>query len=222
MGFSLPPLPYAKDALEPWVSGLTLEVHYEKHHRGYVDKLSKLVGGKPEESESLEQLIRTTEGEVYDNAAQVWNHTFYWNSMRPGGRAPTSDLLAHVELAFGDMDELKRRLTDTATHHFGSGYAWLVLDGRDRLRVVSTSDAGNPLREGGKPILTIDVWEHAYYLDYLNDRERYVKAIVENLLDWEFAAENLARAVRGEDPLPGSDTDSFARRDEDATERTGR
>jgi superoxide dismutase, Fe-Mn family len=222
MGFSLPPLPYAKDALEPYVSGLTLEVHYEKHHRGYVDKLSKLVGGKPEESESLEQLIRTTEGEVYDNAAQVWNHTFYWNSMRPGGRAPTSDLLAHVELAFGDMDELKRRLTDTATHHFGSGYAWLVLDGRDRLRVVSTSDAGNPLREGGKPILAIDVWEHAYYLDYLNDRERYVKAIVENLLDWEFAAENLARAVRGEDPLPGSDTDSFARRDEDATERTGR
>ena len=203
MVYSLPPLPYAKDALEPHVSGLTLEVHYEKHHKGYLEKLKKLIDGKPEESESLEQLIRTTEGDVYDNAAQVWNHTFYWNSMRPGGRAPTPDLLAHIELAFGDLDELKRRLVETAVHHFGSGYAWLVLDGRDRLRVTSTSDAGNPMREGGKPILTLDVWEHAYYLDYLNDRERYVKAVVENLLDWEFAAENLSRAVRGEDPLPG-------------------
>jgi superoxide dismutase, Fe-Mn family len=218
MPFFLPPLPYPKDALEPHVSGLTLEVHYEKHHRGYVDKLNKLVAGKPEEHDSLEQLIRTTEGDVYDNAAQVWNHTFYWNSMRPGGRAPTPELLSHVELAFGDMDELKRRLVESAVHQFGSGYAWLVLDGRDRLRVTSTSDAVNPMREGGKPILAIDVWEHAYYLDYLSDRERYVKAVVENLLDWEFAAENLARAVRGEDPLPGSDTDSFARRDEDVRE----
>jgi superoxide dismutase, Fe-Mn family len=203
MAYSLPPLPYPKDALEPHVSGLTLEVHYEKHHKGYLEKLNKLIDGKPEENESLEQLIRTTEGDVYDNAAQVWNHSFYWNSMRPGGRAPTSDLLAHIELAFGDVDELKRRLVESAVHHFGSGYAWLVLDGRDRLRVTSTSDAGNPMREGGKPILTLDVWEHAYYLDYLNDRERYVKAVVENLLDWEFAAENLSRAVRGEDPLPG-------------------
>jgi superoxide dismutase, Fe-Mn family len=203
MAYSLPPLPYPKDALEPHVSGLTLEVHYEKHHKGYLEKLNKLIDGKPEENESLEQLIRTTEGDVYDNAAQVWNHSFYWNSMRPGGRAPTTELLAHIELAFGDVDELKRRLVETAVHHFGSGYAWLVLDGRDRLRVTSTSDAGNPMREGGKPILTLDVWEHAYYLDYLNDRERYVKAVVENLLDWEFAAENLSRAVRGEDPLPG-------------------
>jgi superoxide dismutase, Fe-Mn family len=203
MGYSLPPLPYRKDALEPYVSGLTLEVHYEKHHKGYLEKLKKLIDGKPEENESLEQLIRTTEGDVYDNAAQVWNHTFYWNSMRPGGRAPTADLLAHIDLAFGDFDELKRRLVESAVHHFGSGYAWVVLDGRDRLRVTSTSDAGNPMREGGKPILTLDVWEHAYYLDYLNDRERYVKAVVENLLDWEFAAENLSRAVRGEDPLPG-------------------
>lgn len=210
MSFHLPQLPYAKDALEPYVSGLTLEIHYEKHHRGYVEKLDKLVHGKPEGNESLEQLIRTSDGPVYDNAAQIWNHTFYWHSLSPGRRPPSGELLSHVELAFGDFDTLKQRLAEAAVGQFASGWAWLVLDGRDRLRVASTGDAGNPLREGGTPILTLDVWEHAYYLDYLNDRERYVHAVVENLLDWEFAAENLRRALGGE-IFSGADADGPAK-----------
>jgi superoxide dismutase, Fe-Mn family len=205
MRFALPPLPYAKDALEPYVSGLTLEVHYEKHHRGYLEKLEKLVHGKPEERETLEQLIRTAEGDVYDNAAQVWNHTFYWHSLRPGATPPSGELLAAIERSFEDLGDLKKRFVEVAGAHFGSGWAWLVLDGRDRLRVVSTSDAGNPLREGGRPLLTVDVWEHAYYLDYLNDRERYLTGVVEHLLDWDFAAENLRRANAGQDPLPAAD-----------------
>jgi len=211
MNVVLPPLPYAKDALEPYVSGLTMEVHYEKHHRGYADKLRKLLAGKPEENASLDHLVRTTEGDVFDNAAQVWNHTFFWYSLRPGGRAPQGAMLAAIERSFGDLAELQKQLAEVATGHFGSGWAWLVLDPRDRLRVVSTRDAENPLRGGARPILTIDVWEHAYYLDYLNDRARYVRGVVENLLDWEFAAENLRRATCGEDPLPEADVAGAAR-----------
>ena len=150
---------------------------------------------------------------MYDNAAQVWNHTFYWNSMRPGGGEPEGELLAAIERSFVDLDDLKKRFVEVAVGQFGSGWAWLVLDGRERLRVVSTSDAGNPLREGGRPLLTVDVWEHAYYLDYLNDRERYVSGVVEHLLDWEFAAENLRRAASGEDPLPDADVAGARRPD---------
>jgi Fe-Mn family superoxide dismutase len=190
---TLSPLPYAKDALEPYVTGLTLEIHYERHHRGYLEKLLDLVEGKPEQDEPLEKLIRTAGGDVYDNAAQVWNHDFYWRSLRPGGSRPEGELLASIERDFGGFDELKRRFIHVATSHFGSGWAWLVLDGR-RLRVVSTSDAGNPLREGGIPLLTLDLWEHAYYLDYFNERQHYVQNAIEHLIDWDFAAENLRRA----------------------------
>jgi Fe-Mn family superoxide dismutase len=188
------PLPYAKDALEPYVTGLTLEVHYERHHRGYLRKLQELVEGKPEEDEPLEALIRTGAGEVFENAAQVWNHDFYWRSLTPGGSRPSGPLLAAIERDFASVAELERRLAQTAEAHFGSGWLWLALDFRHRLRVVSTHDADNPLRQGGAPLLTVDLWEHAYYLDYFNDRKRYVEGVIENLLDWDFAAENLRRA----------------------------
>jgi superoxide dismutase, Fe-Mn family len=197
---TLPPLPYAKDALEPYVSGLTLEVHYEKHHRGYVDKLAKLVAGKPEEQATLDQLIHTADGDIYDNAAQVWNHTFFWQSMSPAPSSPRGELLTAIESQFGSLSEVKKRLVEVASAHFGSGWAWLVVDPRDRLLVVSTHDAENPLRGGGQPLLTIDLWEHAYYLDFLNDRERYVQGVVDHLLDWEFAAENLRGATASTAP----------------------
>lgn len=201
MQFSLPPLPFAKDALEPLISGLTMEVHYEKHHRGYLDKLHKLLVGKPEEHASLEHLVRTADGDVFDNAAQVWNHSFFWYSMRPQGRPPRGELLAEIDRSFGSFDELKRQLIEVASGHFGSGWVWLVVDPRERLRVVSTHDAENPMRGGARPLLTIDVWEHAYYLDFLNDRARYVRGVVEHLLDWEFAADNLRSEPNGENPV---------------------
>jgi Fe-Mn family superoxide dismutase len=207
----LPPLPYAKDALEPYVSGLTLEVHYEKHHRGYADKLEKLLAGKPEEHATLDQLIHTADGAIYDNAAQVWNHTFFWRSMSPVESSPSGELLAAIENQFGSVSELKKRLVEAASAHFGSGWAWLVLDPRDRLRVVSTHDAENPLRGGAQPLLTIDVWEHAYYLDFLNDRERYVQGVVDHLLDWNFAAENLRLATAGAEPPSDDVTGAEAR-----------
>jgi Fe-Mn family superoxide dismutase len=197
---TLPPLPYAKDALEPYMSGLTLEVHYEKHHRGYADKLAKLVAGKPEEQATLDQLIRTADGAIYDNAAQVWNHTFFWHSLKAEPSRPEGELLSAIERCFGQVSECKRRLAEAAAGHFGSGWAWLVVDPRDRLQVVATHDAENPLRGGAQPLLTIDVWEHAYYLDFLNDRERYVQGVVDHLLDWEFAAENLRRATADLEP----------------------
>ena len=151
MNVTLPPLPYAKDALEPYVSGLTMEVHYEKHHRGYLEKLRQLLAGKPEENATLDHLVRTSDGDVFDNAAQVWNHTFFWYSLRPGGRPPNGALLAAIERGFGDLVELQKQLAEAATSHFGSGWAWLVLDPRERLRVVSTRDADNPLRGGARP-----------------------------------------------------------------------
>jgi len=201
MEFVLPPLPYTQDALDPFVSARTVAVHYEKHHRGYLEKLTKLIHGKPEEQKSLEQLVRTAEGEIYDNAAQAWNHAFYWNSLKPGGGGePQGELRARIEDAFGSYGELEARLGEVATGHFGSGWAWLEVDSGGRLRVTATADAGNPLREGGTPLLAIDVWEHAYYLDYLNERERYVEAVIAHLLDWQFAARNLPRAASGTGP----------------------
>ena len=193
MDFRIAPLPYSKRALEPHISELTLDVHYEKHHKGYLEKLAKLLAGKPEEHETLEELIRTAEGEVFENAAQVWNHAFYWKSLRPDGGRPEGELSARIEECFGDFGSLKERLAEAAIGQFGSGWAWLTADEDGRLGVLSTSAAGNPLREGKTPLLTIDVWEHAYYLDHLHHRERYVQGVVDHLLDWEFAAENLRR-----------------------------
>jgi superoxide dismutase, Fe-Mn family len=193
--FELPPLPYAKDALAPVISARTLEFHYDKHHRGYLEKLKKLIGDKPEGEKSLEDLIRTAHGDVFNNAAQVWNHTFYWNSLTPdGGGNPSGRLLELVKQQFGGAAQLKKQLAEAAVGEFGSGWAWLVLDAGDRLRVLSSDDADNPIQNGQTPLLTIDVWEHAYYLDYQNERAKYVQGTIDHLLNWKFAAQNLDRA----------------------------
>jgi superoxide dismutase, Fe-Mn family len=195
MKLVLAPLPYAKDALAPHVSARTVELHYEKHHRGYLQKLAKLVRGKPEENLSLEQLVRHTEGPVFDNAAQVWNHDFYWRSMKPGGGGrPSNPLRELLVRGFGSVADFKSALAEAANTRFGSGYAWLLLDGRGRLRVENTMNAENPLQRGNTPLLTIDVWEHAYYLDSQNERERYVRGFLDHLLNWEFVAANLEDA----------------------------
>ena len=192
MNFELPPLPYEKDALQPHVSARTLDIHYEKHHRGYLEKLRKAIEGKPEADQTLEDLIRTAEGDVFNNAAQVWNHTFYWRSMRPGGGGePEGQLRAALDEAFGSVPDFKQTFAEAANGEFGSGWAWLVRDNHGRLRVMSSSDAENPLRRDYKPLLTLDVWEHAYYLDYQNERDRYVKGFLDHVLDWGFVTQNL-------------------------------
>ena len=195
MKLVLAPLPYAKDALEPHLSARTLELHYEKHHRGYLQKLRKLVTGKPEEKLTLEQLVRHTEGPVFDNAAQVWNHDFYWRSMKPGGGGrPAQPLRELLTRSFGSVADCKAALAEAANTRFGSGWAWLLLDSRGRLRADSTPNAENPLRRGARPLLALDVWEHAYYVDYQNERERYVRGFLDHLLDWDFVESNLADA----------------------------
>jgi Fe-Mn family superoxide dismutase len=192
MRFELPPLPYAQDALEPVISARTLHFHYEKHHRGYLEKLRRLIEGKPDAEVSLEDLIRSASGDIFNNAAQVWNHTFYWRSLAPGGGGePGGRLLELARAHFRDVAALKRELAEAANGEFGSGWAWLVLDGGGRLRVRSSDDAENPLAVDQRPLLAIDVWEHAYYLDYQNQRERYVEGVLDRLLNWDFAARNL-------------------------------
>jgi Fe-Mn family superoxide dismutase len=197
--FCLPPLPYAENALEPVISGKTVRLHYGKHNKGYVDTLNGLVAGTPFAAMSLEQLVLATAGKpenasIFNNAAQAWNHAFYWRSLSPaGGNAPPRALKARIESAFGDLETLKEKLSTAATTQFGSGWAWLVLDGT-KLRVVQTGNAQNPLTAYTKPLLTIDVWEHAYYLDFQNKRADYVKAVIEKLINWDFAAENLGAA----------------------------
>lgn len=193
----LAPLPYAKDALEPHVGARTLEFHYGKHHAAYLANLKKAVADKPEAERGLIELIRTSEGSLFNNAAQVWNHDFYWRSLKPGGGGqPSGELGQRIDRDFGSFDAFAQRLLETAKGHFGSGWAWLVVDD-GRLRIVDTHDADNPLTRNQTPLLTIDVWEHAYYLDYQNARDRYLNAVIEHLLDWDFAAENLAEADAG-------------------------
>jgi Fe-Mn family superoxide dismutase len=192
----MPALPYAKEALEPTMSALTVEIHYEKHHRGYVDKVRELIEGTQRESLELEQLVVQSEGELFNNAAQAWNHAFFWRSMRPeGGDRPAGRLLEFLELGFGSLDRFRKEFADAAIRQFGSGWTWLVQDSSGELRVSSTSDADNPLMHGATPLLTLDVWEHAYYLDYRNDRARYVDGFLDRLVNWEFAAENLESAA---------------------------
>ena len=194
--FDLPPLPYAEDALAPVISAHTLQYHYGKHHKGYVDALNKLVVGTPFVAMTLEKIIEATAGHanhapIYNNAAQSWNHTFYWRSMRPnGGGAPPPTLGALIASSFGDIESLKKELATAATTQFGSGWAWLVLDGA-KLKVVKTGNAENPLTSHMKPLLTIDVWEHAYYLDFQNRRPDYIKGVLDKLINWQFAADNL-------------------------------
>jgi Fe-Mn family superoxide dismutase len=191
MAFTLPPLPWAKDALAPHISAETLDFHYGKHHQAYVTNLNKLLEGKPEASKSLEEIIVASDGGVFNNAAQIWNHTFYWNSMKPqGGGKPTGKLLELVNRDFGSVDNLLQQLGEAAKTQFGSGWAWLVDEG-GKLKVTKTSNADLPMKHGQKALLTCDVWEHAYYIDYRNARPNYVEAFLKNLVNWDFAAKNL-------------------------------
>lgn len=192
---TLPPLPYAENALDPVISANTLSFHYGKHHKTYVDNLNKLIAGTELADLSLEEIITAVAGKadkigVFNNAAQVWNHTFYWNSLSPkGGGNPPAELKQKIEASFDTVDACKKELATAATTQFGSGWAWLVQDG-DKLKVVKTGNADLPLTQGIKPLLTIDVWEHAYYLDYQNRRVDYVNAVLDKLINWSFAAEN--------------------------------
>jgi superoxide dismutase, Fe-Mn family len=196
MNFKLPPLPYPKDALEPHISSETLEFHYEKHHRGYLEKMLKAVKDTDFENRTLEEIIRTAEEPaIFNNAAQVWNHSFYWNSMRPdGGGEPPESLAEMLNESFGSIGDFGAKWVAEAEARFGSGYVWLIHNEDDRLEIVSTQNAANPLRQGRRPLLTMDVWEHAYYLDYRNRRADHAKAFVQHLLNWEFVEENLRAA----------------------------
>ena len=193
----LQPLPYADTELDPVISANTIGFHYGKHHKGYVDNLNKLVPGTEFADLSLEKIITGTAGRgdksaIFNNAAQIWNHTFYWRSLRPkGGDELPASLKHKIEASFGSVDGCKKQLATAAMAQFGSGWAWLVLEG-DSLKVVNTGNADSPLTKGLRPLLTIDVWEHAYYLDYQNRRADYVNAVLDNLINWGFAADNLA------------------------------
>jgi Fe-Mn family superoxide dismutase len=195
----LPPLPYSENALEPVISAKTIGFHYGKHHQGYVANANKLIAGTELADMPLEKIVQATAGKadkagIFNNAAQVWNHTFYWKSLSPkGGGKPPAALLQKMEASFGSLETCMKELANAAVTQFGSGWAWLVQAG-DALKVVKTGNAENPMTQGMKPLLTIDVWEHAYYLDYQNRRTDYVAAVLEKLVNWEFAAENLAKA----------------------------
>jgi Fe-Mn family superoxide dismutase len=194
MAFTLPELPYSKDALSPHISAETLEFHHGKHHKAYVDNLNKLLDGKPEASKTLEEVIMSSDGGVFNNAAQVWNHTFYWNSMAPkGGGVPTGDLAAAITRDFGSFEKFKEEFTQAGITQFGSGWAWLVVDG-GKLKVTKTGNADLPMKHGQKALLTMDVWEHAYYVDYRNARPKYIETFLTSLANWNFASENLKKA----------------------------
>lgn len=196
MAISLTPLPYAKDALEPAISAQTLELHHGKHHKGYVDKTNAAIEGTDLSDKGLNDVVKAAaakkDTKLFNQAAQAWNHGFYWHSLSPDGGKPETALAAAIDSAFGSFDAMAEKLAAEAEGHFGSGWAWLVADG-DTLRIATTHDAGCPLTEdGGRPLLVIDVWEHAYYLDRKNDRKAYLKAAL-GLLNWQFADANFAR-----------------------------
>jgi Fe-Mn family superoxide dismutase len=193
MAFTLPELPYSKDALAPHISAETLEYHHGKHHKAYVDNLNKLLDGKPEAGKSLEEVIMSSDGGVFNNAAQIWNHTFYWSSMKPnGGGKPTGDLAAAIDRDFGSFDKFKEEFAAAGATQFGSGWAWLVLEG-GKLKVTKTPNADLPMKHGQKALLTMDVWEHAYYIDYRNARPKYIETFLTSLANWDFALENLKK-----------------------------
>jgi Fe-Mn family superoxide dismutase len=200
MAFEQPPLPYDSSALEPYMSAKTFEFHYGKHHAAYVTNLNKLVQDTELADKSLEEVIKASFGDaskagVFNNAAQVWNHTFFWNCMKPsGGGQPSGELAEKINAAFGGYDKFKEEFKTAATTQFGSGWAWLVKDG-DSLKVIKTPNAENPLAHGKTALLTIDVWEHAYYLDYQNKRPDFIETFLEHLVNWDFAAKNLSSAA---------------------------
>ncbi|MCB9894815.1 MAG: superoxide dismutase [Fe] [Planctomycetes bacterium] len=192
MPFELPKLPWEKNALEPHITAETLDYHYGKHHNAYVTNLNKLTEGKPEASKSLEELVKTTEGGLFNNAAQVWNHTFYWNCMKPGGGgAPSGKLADAINAAFGSFDKFKEEFSNAAATQFGSGWAWLVKGADGKLKVTKTGNADCPIKSGDTPLLTIDVWEHAYYIDFRNARPKYIETFLNSLVNWDFVAKNL-------------------------------
>ena len=190
--FELPPLPYAEDALAPIISAETLQFHHGKHHRKYVDTLNQLLQQSPVEgAHTLEDVVRKSSGKVFNNAAQAWNHDFYWKSLSPKHQNPSAALRRELEKDFGSYEKFVDQFSAAAIGQFGSGWAWLVKkDGK--LQVVTTSNAETPMKDGTPCLLTLDVWEHAYYIDYRNQRERYVSAAIEKLLNWEFAEQNLS------------------------------
>ncbi len=190
MAFTLPELPYAKDALAPHISAETLEYHHGKHHQAYVTNLNKLLEGKPEADKSLEEVILGSDGGVFNNAAQVWNHTFYWNCMKPnGGGEPTGELAEAITRDFGSFAKFREEFANAAATQFGSGWAWLVLDG-GKLKITKTGNADLPLKHGQKALLTIDVWEHAYYIDFRNARPKYIDTFLNHLVNWDFVTAN--------------------------------
>jgi Fe-Mn family superoxide dismutase len=193
MSFTLPELPYAKDALAPHISAETIEFHYGKHHQTYVDKLNGLVDGTELASQSLEDIVKSSEGGVFNNAAQVWNHTFYWNCLSPnGGGSPTGPVADAINAAFGSFDAFKEQFTNSAINNFGSGWTWLVKKADGSVAIVNTSNAATPLTDASvTPILTVDVWEHAYYVDYRNARPKYMDAFWA-LVNWDFVNQNFA------------------------------
>jgi len=195
MAFTLPPLPYEKNALAPHISAETLDYHHGKHHQAYVTNLNKLIEGKPEASKTLEEIILSSEAGVFNNAAQIWNHTFYWHSMKPGGGGqPTGDLADAIQRDFGGVEKFAEELSNAAATQFGSGWAWLVLGNDKKLAVTKTANADLPMKHGQKALLTIDVWEHAYYIDYRNARPKYIETFLKSLVNWQYALENLKRA----------------------------
>jgi Fe-Mn family superoxide dismutase len=196
MTFELPSLPYADTALEPYYSAKTFSFHHGKHHKAYVDNLNKLLPGSPFENSTLEEIILAVAGDAtkagfFNNAAQVWNHTFFWNCMKPGGGgAPSGALAAKIDAAFGSYEKFAEQFKAAAVGRFGSGWAWLVLDGGE-LKIMSTPNAETPMTGGKKALLTVDVWEHAYYLDFQNRRPDFVQTFLDQLVNWDFVAANL-------------------------------
>ena len=199
MTFKLPPLPYGHDALAPAISAETLRLHHEGHHKTYVDKLNEQVAGKDLADKPLIEVVKWSAAAesrraIFNNAGQAWNHAFYWQSLRPaGGEAPGNKLASEIKRAFGGLDAVKKELLQAGTSHFGSGWVWLVAD-QGTLKVVTTHDAGTPVISGQRPLLTLDVWEHAYYVDYRNKREEHLEAVVDHLLNWDYAESNFIMA----------------------------
>ena len=191
MEHQLPALPYAKDALAPHISVETIEFHYGKHHQTYVTNLNNLIKGTEFENASLEDIVKKSSAGIYNNAAQIWNHTFFWNSMKPnGGGAPAGALADAINAKWGSFDEFKKAFQASAVGNFGSGWTWLVKKADGSVDIVNMGAAGTPLTTGDKALLTIDVWEHAYYIDYRNLRAKFVEVFLNNLANWDFAAAN--------------------------------
>ncbi len=194
MAFELPNLPFAKDALNPHISPETLDYHHGKHHNAYVTNLNNLVKGKAEENKTLEEIIQTADGGVFNNAAQTWNHSFYWNCLSGnGGGEPTGELAEQIKKDFGSYEDFRREFSNAAATQFGSGWAWLVWE-NGKLKIDKTANADTPVRTSTPTLLTIDVWEHAYYIDYRNARPKYIDTFLDHLVNWDFVAENLNKA----------------------------